>query len=245
MKEQNLDLNKEEFNDALRLRYDIPLEGLPSNCACGERFSINHALSCHKGGFIIMRHNNVRDFFTVMLDKVCVDVECEPHLLPVTNEVMRLRSAITDNEARLDIKAKGFWRRGQTVFYDVRITHVNSPTNAGKTTSSIFKEHEKAKKRAYLERVTEIEHGSFTPLVLGTNGGMGEECKKFISNLANKLAEKNGDTYANAITWIRVKLSVEILRATLICVRGSRTPFRVRQINADDFQLDNINSNII
>ena len=36
-------------------------------CACGERFSVNHELSCRKGGFIMMRHNNVRDFFTVML----------------------------------------------------------------------------------------------------------------------------------------------------------------------------------
>ena len=50
LKEQNLDLNKEEFRDALRIRYGIPLENLQTKC--GEQYSINHALSCKKGGFI-------------------------------------------------------------------------------------------------------------------------------------------------------------------------------------------------
>ena len=44
-----------------------------------------------------------------------------------------------------------------------------------------------------MQRVLEVEQGAFTPLVFGTNGGMGEECKKFISALANKLSEKGED----------------------------------------------------
>ncbi|KAG1680480.1 Tyrosine-protein kinase Fer [Nymphon striatum] len=95
-------------------------------------------------------------------------------------EVMRLKSANTDKDARLDIKAKGFWRRGQTAFFDVRVTHVNSQTNANKDTKVVFKEHEQSKKRGYLERVLEIEHASFTPLVLGTNGGKpGKKLEEF------------------------------------------------------------------
>ncbi|KAG1669037.1 Protein henna [Nymphon striatum] len=146
------------------------------------------------------RHDNIWDLFTVLLNKVCVDVECEPHLLPVTAEVMRLKSANTDKDARLDIKAKGFWRRGQTAFFDVRVTHVNSQTNANKDTKVVFKQHEQSKKRGYLERVLEIEHASFTPLVLGTNGGMGTECQKFVSALASKLAEKQNEEYSHAIS---------------------------------------------
>ncbi|KAG1680238.1 Phosphatidylinositol 4-phosphate 5-kinase type-1 alpha [Nymphon striatum] len=109
---------------------------------------------------------------------------------------MRLKSANTDKDARLDIKAKGFWRRGQTAFFDVRVTHVNSQTNANKDTKVVFKEHEQSKKREYLERVLEIEHASFTPLVFGTNGGMGTECQKFVSALATKLAEKQKEEYS-------------------------------------------------
>ena len=45
-------LDKKSFWDALRLRYDILLERLPSNCVYGNSFNIEHSLSCHKGGFI-------------------------------------------------------------------------------------------------------------------------------------------------------------------------------------------------
>ena len=39
-----------------------------------------------------------------------------------------------------------------------------------------FREQENEKKRQYLQRVLEVEHGIFTSLVFGTNGGMGAKC---------------------------------------------------------------------
>ena len=93
MKEQHLDLNKEEFRDALRLRYNMPLDNLPSKCACGEQFTINHALKCMKGGFISNRHDNIRDFLTVLLNKTCTDVQSEPTLIGIENEKMKFKSA--------------------------------------------------------------------------------------------------------------------------------------------------------
>jgi len=53
-------------------------------------------------------------------------------------------------------------------------------------------EHEKEKKRKYQQRVVDVEIGSFTPLVFGTNRGMGKERKLFLSNVADKLSRKNG-----------------------------------------------------
>ena len=37
-------------------------------------------------------------------------------------------------------------------------------------------------------RVIDMEMGSFVFLVFGTNGGMGKECKLFLSNQADKLS---------------------------------------------------------
>ena len=198
---------------------------------------------CKKGGFISQRHDHTRDLLTTLLDKVCVDVESEPHLIPITGETMQLRSANTNDESRLDIKAKGFWQRGQTAFFDIRITHVNSASQKHKSTSATFRSHEAAKKREYMQRVLEVEQGAFTPLVFGTNGGMGEECKRFISALANKLSEKGEHNYSQVVTWIRTRLSIEIIRSALLCVRGSRTPFRKRNEELNDFELMNIQSN--
>ena len=74
LEERGLCLNKEEFRDAVRLRYDMPLKRLPSHCVCGERFSVSHAQSCKKGGFIARRHDGIRDLLTTLVSKVCKNV---------------------------------------------------------------------------------------------------------------------------------------------------------------------------
>ena len=239
IEEQGLNLNKEEFRDALRLRYDLPLRDLPSFCTCGESFSVCHALSCKKGGFIAQRHDNIRDILTVLLSKVCHNVQAEPHLQKIDNERFQLRTANISDEARLDIKAGSFWRRGQNAFFDIRVTHVNAMTNQNRSTESIFRQHENEKKRAYLQRVIEVEQGTFTPLVFGTNGGIGRECDLFVKNLASKLALKQNEQYGNIMTWLRTKLSFETVKAALLCVRGSRAPFRrMQEDTIDNFRLN-------
>ena len=64
----------------------------------------------------------------------------------------------------------------------------------------------------YQQRVLDVEMGSFTPLVFGTNSGMGADCNCFLKRLAEKLSEKNEEPYHITITWIRTLLSFEILR---------------------------------
>ena len=93
------------------------------------------------------------------------------------NEVMNLRSATTSSDARLDVKAGGFWSRGVTAFFDVRVSHVNSKTNQGKPTAAIFKEQENEKKRKYQQRVLEVEMGSFTHLFLEPTAGWAKNAK--------------------------------------------------------------------
>ena len=239
--EQGLVLNKQEFNDALRLRYNLPLHDLPNACPCGSPFNVNHALSCKKGGFVAQRHDNVRDLLTTLLCKVCHNVQAEPKLIPLNDEKFKLKSTTTSQDARLDIKAGGFWQRGVTAFFDVRVSHVNSKCNQNKSTSTIFKEQEKEKKRKYEERILDVEMGSFTPLVFGTNGGMGTECQMFLKALAEKISRKTNEPYAETITYIRTKLSFEILRSINLCVRGSRVPFYKNNDFLFDFKL-NVNT---
>ena len=243
LESQGFVLNKEEFRDALCLRYNVPITGLPSKCACKEAFDVTHALSCKKGGFVTKQHDNIKTLFTTLLNKVSSGVESEPHLLVLDNVRLRLKTANATEDARLDIKSNGFWRHGQDAYFDVRVTHVNATTNRNRDTADNFREHELAKKRVYLQRVLEIQHGIFTPLVMGTNGGMGEECKKFITHLANKLASKQHEQYSDVITWIRANLSFEILKSTILCIRGSRTPYKSMR-EFEDFKLSIMEANI-
>ena len=192
---------------------------------CGDKFTVGHALSCKKGGFVAQRHDGVCDLLTAFINKVCNNVEIEPRLQPLDNERLHLRGAVTSSEVRLDIKAGGFWSRGITAFFDVRVTHVNSKCYQNKTTFEVFKEQEDEKKRKYQQRVLDVEIGSFTPLVSGTNGGMGNEFQRFQKHLADKIAQKDTEPYNTVIAWLTTQISFEFLRLVHACVRGSRTPF--------------------
>eukprot|EP00794_Sanderia_malayensis_P011384 gene11384-12571_t len=149
LEEERYVLNKEEFRDALCLRYDLPLKNLPSKCPCNQPFTIPHAMTCKKGGFVHIRHDELRNLEAGLLNEVCRNVAIEPRLLPLTGEVLSLSSANTEDNARLDIKARGFFREGQTAYFDIRVTNLKAPSYQNKSTETVLKNAEQEKKRSY------------------------------------------------------------------------------------------------
>ena len=91
------------------------------------------------------------------------------------------------------------------------------------TIKAAHKANEKGKKREYNDRILQIEHGSFTPLVFSTFGGMSVECSNLYNKVAEKIAEKRDIASSMAKAWIRTKISFCLLRTTNLCIRGSRT----------------------
>ena len=59
IKDLNFNLNKREFRDAIKLRYDWEITDRPKVCVCGDQFNVDHAMVCRRGGFIIQRHNEL------------------------------------------------------------------------------------------------------------------------------------------------------------------------------------------
>ena len=123
--DQGLVLNKQEFRDFLRIISPYP----------SYQASVFVVRSIPRG-FMAQRHDGLRNLLTSLIGKVCTTVEVEPQLQPLDNERFNLRSAVTSPEARLDFNAGGFWSRGVTAFFDVKITQVNSKCNQGKITST-------------------------------------------------------------------------------------------------------------
>ena len=208
-------------------------------CACGVQFSVDHALVCQRGGFIIQRHNELRDLEAEMLRMVCNDVEVEPVLQEVTGETLN-HGANKAPDARLDIHARGFWERQRSAFFDVRVCHPNADSYRDLTPKQIYKKHENEKKRQYAERVMEIEQGTFTPLVFTTTGGMADECAKYHSRLAELIANKKGESYSSTISWIRAEVSFAIVRSVILCLRGSKSRRRQLDFVTSDLQIENI-----
>eukprot|EP00112_Aurelia_sp_Birch-Aquarium-sp1_P019582 Seg487.2 transcript_id=Seg487.2/GoldUCD/mRNA.D3Y31 product="hypothetical protein" protein_id=Seg487.2/GoldUCD/D3Y31 len=105
-------------------------------------------------------------------------------LQPLTDKVLSLSSSNREDNACLDMKALGFYWQGQTAFFDVPV--LKAPSNVNKSTEIVLRKAKNEKKQACNERVIEIEHGSFAPLVFGANGAMGKECPIYHKKLAGK-----------------------------------------------------------
>ena len=108
--EHGFALHKGAFRDVLCLRYGWHPGHLPTECACGRRFTVDHALSCPCGGFQSLRHNGIRDVTADLLNEICHNVSTELELQPLSGESLIPRTANSQDGARLDVKAQGFWR---------------------------------------------------------------------------------------------------------------------------------------
>ena len=230
-----LNLNKGEFNDALCLRYNKTIKNLPTVCPCSKKFTVTHALNCHLGGFVNARHNNIRDFEAELLKNVCNDVQIEPPLQNTNGSALN-HGANSKDDARLDIRARGFWRDGQNAYFDVCVTNADCASQIHTSIKSVLRKHEAKKKCMYNRRIMQIEHGTMTPLIFTTTGVMSQECSKYHKALAEKISDKKGDRYEDVMRYIRIKTSFLAVKATLLCLRGSRS-IRKPEIG-DDFGLN-------
>ena len=228
----------------MKLRHDWEVPDMPSVCVCGYHFNVDHSMICKRGGFVIQRHNELRDVEAEMLRIVCNGVEVEPVLQDITGEELN-RGANTAPDARLDIVARGFWERQRSAFFAVRICHPNADSNGDMDPNQIYRQHETEKKRQYASRTLEVEQATFTPLVFSTTGGMEAECKQYHSGFAGLVAAKKGESYATTMSWIRARVSCALLRSALLCLRSSRAKRRsYLELSDIDFDIEKGLANI-
>ena len=134
-------------------------------------------------------------------------------------------------KARLDVSGIGVWAPQERTFIDVRIFHPNAPSYLNKDVPKLYATHEKEKKRAYNERIINVEKGSFTPIVMTTSGGMGNEANLFHKRMAMLISEKRNEEYSHVLNYIRTRLRFALLKSTLTALRGVRGK-RVREETA-------------
>ena len=120
-------------------------------------------MNCKKGGVVTIRHNELRDLTAKKLSEVCYDTKIEPIFVPLSGEDLSNRTANRSNEVRLDVRARGFWERGQQAFFDLRVFDPNTCRYLNKSLQHYHVINENEKKRTYNERVLQIDHGTFTP----------------------------------------------------------------------------------
>ena len=186
-------------------------------------------ISCFElphGEFPII-HHNVRDLTAKLMSEVCHDVQVEPHLQPLSGGLLHYKSAVHKDDARVDIRAAGFWLfwgcRHHCSFFDVRVFKAFAESNRSSCAAATFWRHEGDKRQAYEERVCEVEWGSFTPLVFSSSGGMGKAATVTYQRLASFLSDKWNSPYSVIMGWLCCSLGFSLLRSSLMCLHGSQS----------------------
>ena len=106
--------------------------------------------------------------------------------------------------------------------FDVQVFIAHAPLN---------RHHNFASKHAYKQRVQEVEHGSFIPLVLPFAGGPSNPASICYKRLASMLFTKHEQLYGSAIAWMRCRffllhsrfLSFFLLHTSILCTISAHT----------------------
>ena len=173
-------------------------------------------MNCSSGGFPTLRHNELRDFTAAVLSEVCHDVAVEPVLQPLSGESLRYATANVEDEARLDVSARGFWGGNynhQRTFFDVRVFNPMASSYHTTAVSSLYRRFERAKQRIYEQRVREVEMSS-SPL----EGWVGQ-----LLLLSSLMASHRDQPFSTVMAWFRCSISFSLLRSAITCLRGARS----------------------
>ena len=133
----------------------------------------------------------------------------------------------------ISIKASGLGHsRFCRTFFDIKIFNPYA-TSCPRNIKGAYKQHE-SEKTLNMNRI-DVEHSIFNPLVFACTGGAGPSSSKVMSRLALKISEKGYDSYSDAISFIRTKISFALLWSSVLCLRRCRAIKR---------QIDHVESSI-
>ena len=192
---------------------------IPPYCdGCGSPSSLDHFLVCRKGGLIIQRHNEIRDAIGDLAALAWSSVKREPI-------VKEAHDGYSTDVLVADLYIRGVWLPQAEALFDIRIIDTDAQSYLSQPPASVILTAENEKKRKYLD-ASVARRAHFTPLCFSLDGVAGSEAASFLRRLAICLSLRWERSFADVIFWIRARLAFAILRATVLCVLGSRSRWR-------------------
>ena len=132
----------------------------------------------------------------------------------------------TDGETLIaDLGVRGVWSPQSEALFDIRIINTDAQSYLTTAPNLVLFRAEGEKKQKYSAAAT-ARRAHFTPLCFSVDGLAGSEAVCFLRRLAGGLSSRWDRTYSEVLCWIRTRLAFAILRATGLCVRGSRSKWR-------------------
>ena len=121
-------------------------------------------------------------------------------------------------------------------YFDMKVVSPYARSYLSMTHKQLYENAEHSKNREYKQRINEVEHADFTPLIFTTAGGMGPKTRVFLKRVTERLSETK-DVHPSVMAgWVRCRFSFALLRTTLICLRGSRKKRKYVSVDVNDVE---------
>eukprot|EP00956_Cyclotella_meneghiniana_P019699 scaffold34083_cov46-Cyclotella_meneghiniana.AAC.3 len=130
-------------------------------------------------------------------------------------------SRAAGDEARGDIRARGFWQRRKDCIFDVRLADLDAKSYKNQSPLKLLERFAGEKKKKYGKACHERRR-DFTPLVYSVDGVPCEEAKSAERRLAGLLAQKWERNYSEMCGYVRTWMSLSIIRSQTLLLRGER-----------------------
>ena len=212
--------------------------------------TVEHALKCKKGGLVSIRHDDVADEWRDLCGKATTPghVEREPYIFSAQHRRPRANgqsataasNTNTNNtpnnnnsnaqtqqpaqsitEHRGDAGCHGFWERGRPAIFDMRITDTEARSYRNRDYVKVLASQEQEKRNKYLKPCQE-QRKDFTPMVYSVDGIAGRAARHAERRLATMLAEKWKRPYPSMVFYVRARMTLAVVRANSLLIRGSR-----------------------
>ena len=99
----------------------------------------------------------------------------------------------------------------QNAIIDIRVINPLARSYRDAPIVQCHHKQEQKKQKVCKERAREIEHGSISPLVFSTTGGMGLMAQIVYKQIVSLIADKQDKPYCKVNDWIRCKISFSLL----------------------------------
>ena len=169
------------------------------------------------------------------MSEVCDNTDIEPKLTPLSGKVLPGMNVKQFKRRKGRYQNSTFLRTRATDIFQLQDFDSNAWRYRKKSLQRCHVMNEqKKRKRAYNERIVEIDHTLFTSLMFSTNGSMGRKCQKFYSRLAQMISEIRDLPQSISRNWIQTKVCFGLLESSLLCLKGSTTVYR----KTAEFEID-------
>jgi len=172
------DLSADEFRDNLRMRLGLTPISLPQQCiGCGDPFTVKHAMTCKKGGLVTQCHNDLKaEWHHLCTQALTPAIVTDKPLIHITQDVCQAGATGAQPHPELhgDVAVHGFWKRGTTAIFDIRVTDTDAASYRQTEPSKVLARHEREKKAKY-NALCLVHHQHFTPLMFSVDGMQGKK----------------------------------------------------------------------